>query len=28
MTKRGWSFNDIQQTLLKGKWMPHNGGIG
>jgi hypothetical protein len=25
MSKRGWSFDDIQQTLLKGKWTPHSG---
>jgi hypothetical protein len=25
MNKRGWTFNDIQQTLLNGKWQPHSG---
>ena len=25
MSKRGWAFDDIQQTLLKGKWTPHSG---
>jgi hypothetical protein len=25
MNKRGWNFDDIQQTLLKGKWNPHSG---
>jgi RHS repeat-associated protein len=25
MSKRGWNFNEIQQTLTKGKWSPHTG---
>lgn len=25
MSNRGWSFGDIQKTLLNGKWSPHSG---
>ncbi len=25
MTKRGWSFDDVKNTLAGGKWSPHSG---